>query len=292
MPHAQSPPLIHPTAIIEPGAQLAPDVAVGAYAYIGPRVKLGPGCVVFHHACIEGDTTAGSNNQFFPFCTIGGIPQDLKYRGGHCTLDIGDSNTFREYASVHVGTEDGGGATKIGAGNLLMAHAHIAHDCILADRCILANNVMIAGHCQIDDWAVISGGSGLTHFVSVGQHAFVGGVLAILRDVPPFTMFGGAPTAVRGINRVGLKRRKFPPETLDALKTAYRILYCQNMPVTAGIRQLREMFPSNAQVGHMLDFIERSAQGKSGRYLESQRGKTPWTDPNSTDEKGADDDDI
>lgn len=270
---------IHPTAVIESGAQLAPDVAVGAYAWIGANVKLGPGCVVSHHACIDGDTTAGAGNKFFPFCTVGSIPQDLKYRGGRCRLEIGDHNTFREYSSAHVGTEDGGGVTRIGSRNLFMAGAHVAHDCIIDNHCILANNVLLAGHCHLQDWVIVSGASALTHFVSVGRHAFIGGVLAIVHDVPPYTMYGGAPPAVRGINRVGLKRRGFSPTVLQALKEAYRIIYCQDIPATVGIRQVREKYPQQPEVLELVEFIERSALGKSGRYLESVRGRqTPAQD--------------
>ncbi len=269
---------IHPTAVIESGAQLAPDVAVGAYAWIGANVKLGSGCVVSHHACIDGDTTAGVGNKFFPFCTIGSIPQDLKYRGGRCRLEIGDHNTFREYSSAHVGTEDGGGVTRIGSRNLFMAGAHVAHDCTIDHHCILANNVLLAGHCHLQDWVIVSGASALTHFVSVGQHAFIGGVLAIVHDVPPYTMYGGAPPAVRGINRVGLKRRGFAPAVLQALKSTYRMIYCQNLPATVGIRQAREAFPNQPEVLEMIDFIERSALGKSGRYLEAIRGQNALRD--------------
>lgn len=265
---------IHPTAIIESGADLAPDVTVGAYAYIGKRVTLGAGCVVHHHACIDGDTVAGEGNVFFPFCTIGSVPQDLKYRGGRCRLEIGGHNTFREYSSAHVGTEDGGGITRVASENLFMAGVHIAHDCLIHSHCILANNVLLAGHVHIADWAVVSGGSALNHFVSVGRHAFIGGVLAIVHDVPPYTMYGGAPPAVRGINRVGLKRRGFSAQVLNDLKDTYRTVYCRDLPAAVGIRHARDAYPQSVEVGEMLDFIERSAQGKSGRYLESLRDRS------------------
>ena len=279
---------IHPTAVIESGAQLADDVTVGAYACIGGRVTLGPGNAVSHHACIDGDTTAGRGNKFYPFCTIGSIPQDLKYRGGRCRLEIGDNNTFREYTSAHVGTEDGGGITRIGSENLLMAGAHIAHDCLIGNHCILANNVLLAGHCHIGDWAIVSGGSGLTHFVSVGRHAFIGGILAILHDVPPYTMYGGSPPAVRGINRVGLKRRGFTAQVINELKETYRTVYCRDLPAAAGIRQARDAFPLSAEVAEILNFIERSAQGKSGRYLESIRNRNAAVDAGADGQRGED----
>lgn len=282
-------PRIDPTAIIEAGAQLAPDVTVGAYAYIGGRVTLGPGCAVSHHACIDGDTTVGRGNKFFPFCTIGSIPQDLKYRGSRCRLEIGENNTFREYSSAHVGTEDGGGMTRVGSENLLMGGVHIAHDCIIGNHCVLANNVLLAGHCQIDDWAIVSGGSALTHFVSVGRHAFIGGILAIVHDVPPYTMYGGEPPAVRGINRVGLKRRGFSAAVLNELKETYRMVYGRGLPAAVGIRQAREAYPNSTEVGELLDFIERSARGKSGRYLESLRGRSASNEAKVEDQRGEDD---
>jgi len=288
MPESNSPQRIHPTAIIDVGAQLAPDVTVGAYAYIGGHVTIGPGCVVSHHACIDGDTTVGSGNKFFPFCTIGSIPQDLKYRGGRCRLEIGDNNTFREYSSAHVGTEMGGGITRVGSENLFMAGVHIAHDCVVDNHCILANNVLLAGHCHLADWAVVSGGTALTHFVSVGRHAFIGGVLGIVHDVPPYSMYGGEPPAVRGINRVGLKRRGFSTQILNDLKEVYRTVYCRDLPAAVGIRQARDKYPNSAEVTEMLDFIERSARGKSGRYLESLRSSNTPGSAGSQGKQGED----
>ncbi len=178
-------PKIHPMAVVESGAELADDVTVGPFAYIGPHVKLGQGCIVHHHAQIEGHTTAGENNEFFPNSMVGGVSQDLKYRGGPCQVILGNRNKIRENVTIHIGTEDGGGITRIGDNNLIMVGAHIAHDCQLGSNIILANNVMLAGHVLLEDWVIISGGSGSHHFVRFGQHSFIGGNAGITRDVPP-----------------------------------------------------------------------------------------------------------
>ena len=189
---------IHPMAVVERGAELADDVTVGPFAYVGARVSLGRGCVVHHHAQLEGFIKAGEKNEFFPNSMLGAISQDLKYRGGICPLIIGNENRFRENCTVHLGTEEGGGETRIGDDNLIMVGAHIAHDCVIGSHCILANNVMLAGHVFVDDCVVISGGAASHHFVTFGKHSFVGGLSAVTKDVPPFMVFEGHPAIVRG----------------------------------------------------------------------------------------------
>ncbi|HTV49009.1 MAG TPA: acyl-ACP--UDP-N-acetylglucosamine O-acyltransferase [Phycisphaerae bacterium] len=268
-------PQIHPQALVENGAQLADDVIVGPYAYIGPKVELGRGCVVHHHASIEGNTTAGEKNIFFPFSAVGCIPQDLKYLGGDCRVVIGNNNRIREHATIHIGTESGGGLTEVGNDNLLMINVHVAHDCFVRNGCVIANNVMLAGHIEVQDGAVISGAAAITHFVTVGQYSFVGGVAGVVHDVPPFMAFDGHPAAVKGINRTGLKRRGFSEERLEALKTAYRLLYRQDKdkPFSFGAQELMKLYPDNSDIATLLAFIQRSAEGKFGRYRESLRGK-------------------
>ena len=270
-------PQIHPMAVVESGAQLATDVTVGPFAYIGSNVVLGPGCVVHHRASIHGHTIAGRDNHFFPGCVIGGIPQDLKYRGGDCRVLIGDNNRFRELVTVNMGTEDGGGVTEIGNGNLLMANVHIAHDCFVRNKCIFANNVMLAGHIEVEDGAVLSGAVAVTHFVSIGQYSFIGGVAVVVHDVPPFLTVDGRPASIRGLNRVGLKRRGFDEKQIEPIKEAYRLLYRKETPLAAGAAELEKLYPGNAEINTMLSFIRRAAEGKFGRYRESLRGKTPWS---------------
>jgi UDP-N-acetylglucosamine acyltransferase len=264
---------IHPLAVVEAGAQLADDVTVGPLAYIGPKVKLGAGCVVHHHAQIEGNTTAGDFNEFFPNCLIGAVSQDLKYRGGACPLIIGSHNKFRENCTVHIGTEDGGGETRIGDDNLFMVASHIAHDCSIGSHCILANNVMLAGHVRVEDYVVISGGAASHHFVTFGKHAFVGGLSAITKDVPPFMVVEGHPAIIRGANLNGLKRRGFTPEQLDAVKSAYRLLFKDTTPILTQAVELEKLYPKSDVIIELLAFVRESMSGKFGRSRENLRGK-------------------
>ncbi|HVT81037.1 MAG TPA: acyl-ACP--UDP-N-acetylglucosamine O-acyltransferase [Phycisphaerae bacterium] len=268
-------PKIHPMAVVEKGAVLADDVEVGPFAYVGPHVALGAGCIVHHHAQIEGHTTAGEQNEFFPNCVIGCVSQDLKYRGGNCPLIIGSRNKFRENCTVHIGTEDGGGQTRIGDNNLLMVASHIAHDCIIGSNCILANNVMLAGHVVVDDWVVISGGAASHHFVTFGKHSFVGGLSAVTRDVPPFMVVEGHPCAVRGVNRTGLKRRGYSDAQLDVLKVAYRMLFSDTTPLITQAVELERMYPDQQEIQMLLAFMRASINGKYGRARESLRGRLP-----------------
>jgi UDP-N-acetylglucosamine acyltransferase len=265
-------------AVVEQGAVLADDVVVGPFAYIGPRVSLGAGCVVHHHAQIEGPTTAGEKNEFFPNCLVGAVSQDLKYRGGNCPLVIGSGNKFRENCTIHIGTEDGGGMTKIGSNNLLMVASHIAHDCVIGSNCILANNVMLAGHVVVDDWVVISGGAASHHFVTFGKHSFIGGLSAITRDVPPFMVVEGHPGVVRGVNRTGLKRRGFSDGQLDALKTAYRMLFSDTTPLITQAVELERLYPDQPDIQMLLAFMRASINGKFGRARESLRGNLTKSD--------------
>ena len=271
-------PQIHPTAVVEPGANIASDVVVGPFCYVGPQVSLGKGCVLHHHASIEGHTTVGEKNEFYPGCVIGGMPQDLKYRGGDCRAIIGSRNVFRECCTLHIGTEDGGGLTRVGNDNLFMIGAHIAHDCDIRNHTIFANNVLLAGHVVVEDFVVLSGAAAVTHFVTIGQHAFIGGLSAVQKDVPPYMIANGHPAAIRGVNRNGLKRRDFAEEQLEALKTAYKLLFSDTTPTTTQAVELRRLYPHSAEIATILEFLENMAKGKFGRYRESLRGKAERSD--------------
>jgi UDP-N-acetylglucosamine acyltransferase len=266
-------PKIHPQAVVEDGAVLADDVVVGAFAYVGPHVKLGKGCVLHHHAQIEGNTTTGENNEFFPNCLVGAVSQDMKYRGGNCGILIGSNNKIRENATIHIGTEDGGNLTRIGNDNLIMVGAHIAHDCELKSNIILANNVLLAGHVLVEDYVVISGAVASHHFVRFGQHSFIGGVSGVTRDIPPFMIADGQSATVRGVNRTGLKRRGFSEERLRALKVAYRLLFSDTTPLTTQAVELERLYPDQKDIQTLLTFVRESMLGKFGRYRESLRGK-------------------
>ena len=267
---------IHPMAIVEAGAELADDVEVGPFAFVGKNVVLGKGCVVHHHAQVEGHTTAGEQNEFFPNAMVGMLSQDLKYRGGACRLVIGSGNRFRENCTVHIGTEDGGGETRIGNNNLIMVAAHIAHDCQLGSNTILANNVMLAGHVEVQDWVVISGGAASHHFVRFGQHCFVGGLTAVTRDVPPYMVVDGPEGKIRAVNTKGLARRGFNEQQIGCLKTAYRLLFKDTTPMVTQAVELERLYPSNAVIQTLLAFVRESTNGKFGRARENLRGKTTW----------------
>ena len=267
-------PKIHPMAFVDPGASLADDVVVGPFAYIGPGVTLAKGCVLHHHAQIEGNTTAGENNEFFPNCLIGAVSQDLKYRGGNCRVVIGRDNTFRENSTVHIGTEDGGNETRIGNKNLIMVGVHIAHDCVIGSNCIFANNVLLAGHVLVQDWVVISGAAGSHHYVTFGQHCFVGGLSGITRDVPPFMVVEGGDAKVRAVNTKGLARRGFSDEQIACLKTAYRLLFRDTTPMATQVVELEKLYPKNREIETLLAFVRESTNGRFGRARENLRRKT------------------
>jgi UDP-3-O-[3-hydroxymyristoyl] N-acetylglucosamine deacetylase/3-hydroxyacyl-[acyl-carrier-protein] dehydratase len=264
--------LIHPTAIIEPGATLAENVTVGPYAYIGSQVTLGEGCELQHHATVTGNTTMGRENIVHPNAVVGGVPQDLKYADENTVCMIGDRNVFRECCTVNTGTVGGGGKTVIGSDCLLMAYSHVAHDCVLGNRIIIANSVQLAGHIIIDDGAIVSGMAAVHHFASIGRLAFVGGMAGVRTDVPPFTMVEGVPARVRGLNLVGLKRAGLTPETVGALKKAYRKLFRgEANRVDAVDEILASELGEVAEVVELVEHLKRSMNGKQGRALEAER---------------------
>ncbi len=260
-------------AVVEAGAELADDVVVGPFAYIGPQVRLGKGCIAHPHAHLEGHTIAGENNEFYPNSVVGCVSQDLKYRGGDCTVVIGNGNRFREAATVHIGTEEGGGKTVIGNDNLLMVNVHIAHDCLIGDHNILGNNSMLAGHVCVEDYVVISGAVAVHHFVTFGKHSFTGGVSGVTRDVPPFMIVDGHPFVVRGVNRIGLKRRGYTDDRLEALRTAYRLLFSDTTPLITQAVELEKQYPGQPDIRDLLAFMRASIGGKFGRARENLRGK-------------------
>ncbi|NEO31460.1 MAG: acyl-ACP--UDP-N-acetylglucosamine O-acyltransferase [Symploca sp. SIO3C6] len=248
--------LIHPTAVIHPGAQLHPTVKIGAYAVIGDHVKIGQQTTIGAHVVIEGPTEIGANNHIFPGAVIGLEPQDLKYKGAPSWVKIGDHNRIREYVTINRAT-DAGEATLIGNGNLLMAYVHVAHNCVLGNSVVIANGVALAGHVQIESKAVIGGVLGIHQFVHIGRLAMVGGMSRIDRDVPPYMLVEGNPARVRSLNLVGLKRAGMTAPQIGKLKKAFRTLYRSGDTLNTALEHL-DLISDDEHLRHLLMFLRLS----------------------------------
>ncbi|MEN4904705.1 acyl-ACP--UDP-N-acetylglucosamine O-acyltransferase [Luteimonas sp. TWI1416] len=250
---------IHATAVVDPGARLGAGVRIGAFTIIGPEVEIGDGTVIGPHCSIHGPTTIGRDNRVHGHAAIGGEPQDKKFRGERVELTIGDRNTIREFVTINRGTGDGGGATRIGDDNWLLAYTHVAHDCIVGNHCVFSNNATLAGHVEVGDHVILSGFVGIHQFCRIGAHAFIGMGAFVNGDVPPFVMVAqdgyGRP---RGINAEGLKRRGFDADRTAAIKRAYRALYVSGEPLEAARARLAELAQDSADVRAMLAFIDAS----------------------------------
>lgn len=253
--------LIHPSAYVHPKAELAEGVEVGPFAYVGEHVKVGRGTKLLHHSCIEGHTTLGEQNEVGAYTVLGGKPQDLKYKGEPTRVEIGDRNQFRECVTVNVGTVTGSGVTKIGNDCLVMAYCHVAHDCIVGDHVVMANYTGLSGHVIIEDWAILSGMCGVTQYLRVGKHSFVGGMTAVRKDVAPYVITVGDPSEVRGLNLVGLRRRGFEGERMKAVMEAYKIYFEQGLEKEQALVQLESRFPTQEDVRYFINFIRKSENG-------------------------------
>lgn len=256
---------VHTTAVVDPGAELHASVSVGPYAVIGPRVKVEAGTTIGAHCVIEGRTTIGRDNRIFQFASLGAVPQDKKYAGEPTELVIGDRNTIREFCTFNLGTAQGGGVTRIGDDNWIMAYVHIAHDCQVGSQVILANNATLAGHVEVGDWAIIGGLTGLHQFVKVGPHVMAGFASHISQDVPPFMMVDGNPLAVRGFNVEGLRRRGFSAARIAAIKQMHRLLYRDGNTfeqARAAIGSLASDSPEAAADAHLMNhFLAAATRG-------------------------------
>jgi acyl-[acyl-carrier-protein]--UDP-N-acetylglucosamine O-acyltransferase len=247
---------IHPTAVVDPGARLGQGVTVGAFTYIGPEVEIGDGCQIGPHCSFTGPTRIGRDNRFVGHAAIGGDPQDKKFGGERTELVIGDRNLFREFVTLNRGTGNGGGITRIGNDNWMLAYTHVAHDCIVGNNCVFSNNTTLAGHVVVDDWVIMSGFSGAHQFCRIGAHAFIGMGALVNGDVPPYTMVGGNSLGrPRGINTEGLKRRGFSPERIAAIKRAYRTLYVAGLPLAEAREKLAEQAQSSEDVRLLVEFL-------------------------------------
>ncbi len=270
-------PTIHPTAIIDPGSQIADTAQIGPYCVIGPDVVIGEHTVLQDHVSIAKLTTIGEGNTFYPYSVIGTDPQDLKFRGERSTCIIGDHNIIREHVTIHRGTANGGGVTTIGSRNMVMVAAHIAHDCMLEDDIIIANQVMLAGHVRVECGANIGGGAGLHHFATVGTCAFVGGLARISKDVPPFMIVEGNPAEVRAVNTIAMNRHGYSPEHIDAIKQAFKLLFRENdAPMAEKLAELRRRFDDVPAVNKLCHSLSASASGVYGRSREIDRADDKW----------------
>ena len=250
---------IHPTAIIEDGATIGENVVIGPYAYIGKDVVIGDNTVIKNHTLIEGNTTIGKNNEIFSHAVIGSIPQDLKYQGEKVELIIGDNNKIREFTLINPGTKGGGGVTKIGDNNLLMGYVHIAHDCIIGNRCILANGATLAGHVELGDGVVIGGLTPIHQFVKIGDLAMIAGASALSQDVPPYCLAQGNRAYLRGLNLTGL-RRHLNREDIDELKRAYKKLFLENRAYKDVAKELLNE-SNNIYVKKLATFVLNTKRG-------------------------------
>lgn len=250
--------MIHATAIIDPAARIGANVSIGAYSVIGGGVEIGEGTTIGPHVVIEGTTRIGRDNRIFQFASVGAIPQDKKFGGEDSELVIGDRNVIREFVTLNRGTADGGGATRIGNDNWIMAYAHVAHDCTVGNNTVFSNNATLAGHVTVGDYAILSGFAGIHQFCRIGAHAFVGMGCLVNGDVPPFVMVASDYGRPRGINSEGLKRRGFDADRIAAIKRAYRTLYMAGLPLPEAREKLAEQARESDDVRAMLEFIDNS----------------------------------
>jgi UDP-N-acetylglucosamine acyltransferase len=253
--------MIHATAIVDPGARIGANVAIGPFSIIGPDVEIGDNTEIGSHVVIKGHTRIGRDNRIFQFCSLGEIPQDKKYAGEPTRLEIGDRNTIREFCTFNLGTVQGGGLTSIGDDNWLMAYAHIAHDCHVGNKTIFANGASLAGHVTVDDWVIFGGFTGVHQFCRIGAHVITAASSLVLQDVPPYLMVAGNTAQPYGIHVEGLKRRGFTSEAISELKRAYRTLYKSGLLLEEAKTQLVDQARTAPDVQRMVDFLATSKRG-------------------------------
>ncbi len=253
---------IHSTAILSDQVTIADDVTVGAYAIIEGEVTLGNGTIIDHHATVKGKTTLGSSCHIYPYALVGTDPQDLKHQEGQSELIIGDQTVVREYATISRGTEHGGGITRIGSHNFIMAYSHIAHDCQFGNHIILSNGATFGGHSEVEDHAIIGGLSAVHQFCRIGAYSFIGGASGVSQDIPPYVLANGNHTRLYGLNSEGLKRHGFSKETIKAITQAFRIIFrTTGLPLAKAIERVENEVENIPEVSHMLNFIKQSKRG-------------------------------
>ncbi len=252
---------LHSTAIIDPSAELASDVEVGAYSVIGAAVKIGKGTQIHSHVVVQGRTTLGEENVIYPFATVGSAPQDLKYKGEASDLTIGNRNTIREYVSLNPGTRGGGMVTRVGDQNLLMMYCHIAHDCLVGNRNVVANGATVGGHGVVEDFVIIGGLGGIHQFVRIGTSSILGAGSMVSMDVPPYCNATGDRAKLRGLNLEGLKRRGFDKKLINAIRQAYRIAFKSKLKTEVALVKIRQELPDIPEIEKFVTFIASSQRG-------------------------------
>lgn len=252
---------IHATAIVHPEAQVDASVEIGPYSVIGPQVRVGKKTWIGPHVVIDGDTTLGEENRIFQFASIGAPPQDLKYAGEPTKVVIGNRNQIREFATIHRGTAQGGGVTRIGDGCLLMANSHVAHDCKLSDGVILANSVALAGHVEVEEHVICGGLAAIHQFTRLGRHAFISGGAMVGMDIPPYCTAQGDRAQLAGLNTVGLTRHGFTQEQVIRIKGAYKLVFRSGLGIREALGRVAAEFGGNPEIDHFVRFIEGSARG-------------------------------
>jgi UDP-N-acetylglucosamine acyltransferase len=247
-------------ALVSAEAELASDVSVGPFSIIGPRVQIGPRTVVGPHVVINGPSSIGADNRIFQFASIGDAPQDKKYQGEPTRLEIGDRNVFRESCTVNRGTALDHGVTRVGNDNLVMAYAHIAHDCVVGNNTVFANCAALGGHVEIGDWVILGGLTAVHQFTKIGAHAFLAGGAIVTRDVPPYVMVAGNPAAPHAVNSEGLKRRGFTEEQIRNIRDAYRIVYRSDLKLAEALARLAPQADGRPEIRAFVDFIHASTR--------------------------------
>ena len=257
--------LRYENAYIHPTAEIGADVEIGPFTYVGPNSRIGDGTRLHNHVTLVANVVLGQTNEIFPGAVLGAVPQDKKYKGEESWVILGDSNTIRECVTINSGTALGGGLTRVGNRNLIMASCHIAHDCILEDEITMANNVLLGGHVKVEDRVGFGGLAAVHHFVTVGRQAFVGGLARVTQDVPPYMLVEGNPVRIWSINKVGLKRNGFGSGAMKALKEAHRLLFRSRISRKEAVDRLLASFPNVPEIKTLASFLEDSDKGNHGR---------------------------
>lgn len=256
-----SQPLIHASAIIDANAIVADDVEIGPYSIVGAGVELGSGTKLESHVVLKGPTRIGRNNHIYQFSSVGEACQDMKYNGEPTRLEIGDNNIIREGCTLHRGTVQDAGVTRIGNNNLLMANVHVAHDCVVGDHIVIANNVALAGHVQVGDYVILGGFTAVHQFCHIGPHCMTGAGSVVLKDIPAFVMANGNSVSPHGMNTEGLKRRGFSEQTIRILRQAYKIIYRQGLTIDTAIGRLQEMSTVGDELSILIESLQNTSRG-------------------------------